>query len=298
MTVADKSGKVVRTLRNLPRDAGVNRTTWDLRLEPPAGGGGGRGGSGAPAAAGGGRGGRGAPAAPDVATPDEEPGGEGRGGGRGGAAGIAVLPGDYTVTLTVGDKKFSKPLHVEIDPRVKVAEADLVAQFNASTKMQALAERVGQVIASVDDIARQLTALSDQLRPAGGGRGARTGADSTSVMQQGGGGATAAAYVAVQTALTKLRSFRDDELARPLPGLGYRQYPRLREEVQTLSGMIGRAVAAPTDPSMGRMTELEGETTQAEAKLNAIITDDVTKINGMLTGVPHVITRPAPRVVP
>ena len=62
--------------------------------------------------------------------------------------------------------------------------------------------------------------------------------------------------------------------------------------------MIGRAIAPPTDPAMGRMKELESETVQAEAKLNAIITDDVTKINGMLTGMPHVIARPAPRVVP
>src|SRR5207249_5148457 len=139
---------------------------------------------------------------------EEAAGGEGRGGGggRGGAGGIAVLPGDYTVTLVVGDKRLSKPLHVEVDPRVKVAEAELVAQYNAATAMQALAARVNQVVTEVDDLTRQLTMLSEQLRPAGGGgRGGR--GDSTSVMQQG-GGASPAAIAAVQTALTKLKSFR------------------------------------------------------------------------------------------
>src|SRR5437763_4430901 len=106
--------------------------------------------------------------------------------------------------------------------------------------MQALATGVNQVVTEVDALTRQLTMLSQQLRPAvGGGRGGRNG-DSASVVQQS--VASPAAIAAVQTALTKLKAFRDDELARPLQGLGYRQYPRLREEVQTLSGMIGRAI--------------------------------------------------------
>jgi photosystem II stability/assembly factor-like uncharacterized protein len=275
ITVADKSGRLVRTLRNLPRDTGVNRTTWDLRMDTPpqlAAAGGGRGGG---RAGGGGEG-----------AGEGEPG-EGRGGGRGGGP-INVLPGDYTVTLAVGDKKLTKPLRVENDPRVRVTDAELVAQYTSSTSMQALSVRVAQIVSQVDDIMRQLTALSEQLRPAAGGR--------AGVAQQG--EAMSAAYAAVNAAMTKLKTFKDDELARPLPGLGYRQYPRLREEAQTLSGMIGRAPAPPTDPQMLRAKELEAETTQAEAKLQAIINDDIRKVNSLLTGMPHVITAPAPRVVP
>ena len=44
----------------------------------------------------------------------------------------------------------------------------------------------------------------------------------------------------VDTTVKELRHFRDSVLARPLAGLGYRQYPRLREEVQTVSGMVSR----------------------------------------------------------
>jgi photosystem II stability/assembly factor-like uncharacterized protein len=290
ITIADKSGKVVRTMRNLPRDDGVNRTTWNLAYDPPAApaGGGGRGAG----AGGGGRGGRGAgageaPPPPGAGgepgtTPDEGETPAGRG-GRGGGGGIAVLPGEYTVTLAVGDKRVSKPVHVEADPRVKVTDAELVAQYNAAVVIQALAGRVNQVVAQVDDLLRQLTALTEQLRPGG-------------VTQQGAN--SAAAFTAVQAATTKLRAFKDDELARPLPGLGYRQYPRLREEVNTLSGMVGRAQAPPTDPQMARAKELEAETTQAEAKLASIVSDDIGKVNQLLTGMPHVITRPAPKVIP
>jgi hypothetical protein len=154
--------------------------------------------------------------------------------------------------------------------------------------MQALGVRVAQIVTQVDDIMRQLTALSEQLRPAAGRGG--PGASQSDAM--------AAAAAAVTAAMTKLKTFRDDELARPLPGLGYRQYPRLREEVQSLSGVIARAPAPPTDPQTLRVRELEAETTQAEAKLQAIINDDIRKVNSLLSGMPHVITAPAPRVVP
>jgi len=45
----------------------------------------------------------------------------------------------------------------------------------------------------------------------------------------------------VTQALEALKTFKDEELARPIPGLGYRQYPRLREDVQSLSGYLTRA---------------------------------------------------------
>src|SRR5207247_912642 len=107
--------------------------------------------------------------------------------------------------------------------------------------------RVNQIVTQVDDLMRQLTALQEQLRSA----------TASGVTQQGGN--TAAALTAVQTAISKLRQFRDDELARPLPGLGYRQFPRLREEVNSLSGVVARAIAPPTDQAVGRMKELDVE---------------------------------------
>jgi photosystem II stability/assembly factor-like uncharacterized protein len=75
----------VRTPESLSTAAGMNRWIWDLRSTPaarPAGGGGGGGGF-----------------------------------GRGGAA--LVLPGVYTVKLTVGGNSYTQPLIVKMDPRTK-----------------------------------------------------------------------------------------------------------------------------------------------------------------------------------
>ncbi len=64
--------------------AGMHRWIWDLRPTPP---------------------------------PRPAGGGGGFGGGRGGAA--TVLPGTYTVRLSVGGKSYTQPLIVKLDPRTK-----------------------------------------------------------------------------------------------------------------------------------------------------------------------------------
>jgi hypothetical protein len=74
----------VRTPEQLSTAAGTHRWIWDLRPTPP------------PRPAGGGGGGF---------------------GGRGGA--LPVLPGTYTVQLTVNGKRYNQSLMVKMDPRAK-----------------------------------------------------------------------------------------------------------------------------------------------------------------------------------
>ena len=77
MTITDDTGKQIRRLDSVAKDAGVHRVLWNLRPDPAA------------AAAGAAAGGRGAGGA----------GGGGGGGGRGGGFGALVDPGHYTATL-------------------------------------------------------------------------------------------------------------------------------------------------------------------------------------------------------
>jgi hypothetical protein len=86
-------------------------------------------------------------------------------------------------------------------------------------------------------------------------------------------------------------------LARPIAGLGYRQYPRLREEVQTISGMISRPQWPITEGEKLRSGELTVESDEAQRRLDTIVRDRIGKINDMLKGTQHVITPTAPRVV-
>ena len=128
-----------------------------------------------------------------------------------------------------------------------------------------------------DDLLGQLTSLQTQLRRAQG---------SPTVLAN------------IDTTVKELRHFRDSVLARPLAGLGYRQYPRLREEVQTVSGMVSRPMMPPTQGELLRMGELKTEADQAQARLDAIIQNRVMKINQALTSTPHVITPQQRPIIP
>ncbi len=288
--VADASGRVVRRFRRVADDSGVNRVTWDLRYDAPAGGGGfgGRGqGQGVVQGAGAGADTslaalRERRRAAEAAGVDEAAGfgGGGGGGGFGGVGAPAVLPGTYQVTMIVGGKRYTKPVTVQNDPRVEMTPAQVTAQHDAALQLQALTQRVTRVVASTDDMITQLTAVQATLR-----RSPR--AENT-----------AAALTEIDSTVKDLRQFRDSVLARPLQGLGYRQYPRLREEVQTVSGMVSRPQWPVTDGEKLRSGELKVETDDAQVRLDGIIRDRVGKINELLKGTQHVITPQAARVIP
>jgi photosystem II stability/assembly factor-like uncharacterized protein len=253
--IADREGKAVRTLRNAPRAAGVNQLVWDLRYD------------GAPQEAvteegegrGGGRGGAGG-------------GGRGgRGGGRGGGGAPSVVPGEYTVTLRAGGRDLTKPIRVDLDPRANVTTADLVAQRDLAINLRDLGGRVTMVIDRTNDLMTQLTALIENIR--------RNAPGEREALNE------------AEAALVDLRKLRDEKLLRPLQGLGYRQYPRLREEVNSLQGAVARTVTRPTDAQALRHGELVSETTQVQQELQGIVTGRIAKLNGLLKNLPHILIR-------
>src|ERR1019366_8854909 len=201
-------------------------------------------------------------------------------GGRVGGGGIMALPGTYTVTLLVEGKRYTKTVDVSLDPRSDMTPAQQAAQYTAALAMQDLASRVNRIVNSVDDVTRQLTALQVTLRAA------PRDSSSSNALQ---------ALTEVGISLAQLKQFKDSVLARPLPGLGYRQYPRLREEVQTISGMVSRPMMPPTAGEMLRSSELTTENNQAQARFDGIMQDHVMKINDLLKNTPHVMIVAPPR---
>ena len=70
-----------------------------------------------------------------------------------------ILPGDYTVALTVDGKTFNQPLNVTMDPRVKSSAADLQEQFDLSWQLYQLRLKLAPIGKKFDEIAEQLTKL-------------------------------------------------------------------------------------------------------------------------------------------
>ena len=278
INVTDKAGKAIRTLRNVPRAAGMNRFVWDLRHDGAVGGGG----------RGGGRGNQEGPGEGEA---------EGGGGGRfgGGGAGPWVVPGDYTVTLRAAGKQLARTVNVSMDPRVPTTTEDLQLQLDAALALRELTSRANATVDRANSLVTQLTALQDRLK-----RSAPVRSTSTSDGQDQNAGAgpsvtprqppAADLLPLVTSALDAVKKLRDDDLTRPYPNMGYRQYPRIREEINSLSSAVSRAPVRPTEGQALRLKELTQELDRAVAALNRIQTEQVGRINEMMKAAPYIQT--------
>jgi photosystem II stability/assembly factor-like uncharacterized protein len=112
LTITDGSNRIVRTMRVSPR-RGLNRVSWDLRMDPPLG----------------------------EPPPDAAPNAFG-----GSPQGPGVLPGTYTVTLQVPrlGRELKAPLKVEADPRINVSDADRRTRMTALMKLYELQRALGR----------------------------------------------------------------------------------------------------------------------------------------------------------
>ncbi len=70
-----------------------------------------------------------------------------------------VMPGKYTVVLVVNGQKFTQPLTVEMDPRVKTSIADLQKQFDLSNEVYQDLMTLQPVVDRADAIREQLKAM-------------------------------------------------------------------------------------------------------------------------------------------
>jgi hypothetical protein len=76
-----------------------------------------------------------------------------------------VMPGNYTIKLTVGGKTYTQPLVVRMDPRVKTSTADLQQQFDKSMQAYREAMDASNALGQVRDLEKQVAARksSDKL---------------------------------------------------------------------------------------------------------------------------------------
>jgi prefoldin subunit 5 len=208
--------------------------------------------------------------------------------------GPAVVPGEYTITLRAGGKQLSKTVRVGIDPRVKISDADLAAQLDAALKLRDLTSTLNKLVANIDDLTKQLTALGETMRKvpeAGATTAGRAGDGDRGGPVAATAGQSENAMADINAALDELKKLRAT-LVREAP-FGYRYPPKLREEVQSLMGSITSAIAPPTEPQLLRLREVTDETQKAVADLNPIISGSIRRVNEKLSNQPHVITGPA-----
>ena len=74
-----------------------------------------------------------------------------------------VLPGIYSIVLTVGDQRYRAPLVVQLDPRVHTSNADLRAQLTFSESLCAALEQASTAYGEEKSAHDQLDALARRL---------------------------------------------------------------------------------------------------------------------------------------
>jgi len=82
----------------------------------------------------------------------------------------------------------------------------------------------------------------------------------------------------------------DNEVRRPPNGMGYRDWPRLLEQLRFVAGGINGAQARPTEGQLEVLTEVEQATQRRAAELTTIINTTISELNQLLQGQPKILT--------
>jgi photosystem II stability/assembly factor-like uncharacterized protein len=131
LEILDKSGKVIRERKNFPREAGLNRIAWDLRLEGP--------------------------------RPRRERRAEQDFFGRG-PRGPQVLPDIYSVRLMFNSQAYEKPIMVQLDPMVNVSSDDLTLQLQYSLRLREMQSFVNDGLSALDMLKEQLESRKETIK--------------------------------------------------------------------------------------------------------------------------------------
>ena len=199
---------------------------------------------------------------------------EGSGGGGGfffgGGGGPPASPGTYTATLVVGDQELSKDFELRGDPNVQASQADYEARLAAALEARDLESRINNMVNTLIDLDEQVEGLLSSI----GGKGL---ANESAIRSKAG---------EAQQQIDDL----ENELRRPLPRMGYRQWPRLAEQISRLARSMNSAQARPTDGQLEVLGEIEVQAEQRANELTTLINTTIVELNELLGDAPKIMS--------
>jgi photosystem II stability/assembly factor-like uncharacterized protein len=221
----------VHPAETLSAEAGMHRWVWDVRYAS-VGGGGGRGGG---------------------------------GGFFGGGGGLWVLPGAYTVKLTVNGQTYAQPLEVKMDPHVKTATLALQRQFEVAQQVQEKQAAVNHARQEVAHVRDQIGALKKQ---AGGNVQLVSALDALDKKTAEVGGVQAVAS--------------PDSSGVGEPSSDFSSLLFLNGELGQISGAIEGADSAPGEQVLHAWQVTQKKADTALGKWNAVKSGDLAAVNTQL----------------
>jgi photosystem II stability/assembly factor-like uncharacterized protein len=179
-----------------------------------------------------------------------------------GGSGPPVAPGSFSATLEVAGQSLSKTFLVRGDPAVETSQADYEARTAAALRSREIQSSLNRMIGQVVDLRSQVSALQEAIQ----------GKDLEERI-------TPLADAAAEA----LEAF-ENTLRRPPPRMGYRQYPRLSEQLSfAVRGFTG-SQARPTEGQLQVVGEVAAAIEEARQTFRGIIDGPIADLNGALEG--------------
>ena len=171
--------------------------------------------------------------------------------------GPTVVPGEYSVRLTVDGKSMTSLLTVKMDPRVKVSTEELQQQFQLATELSAMLSASSEAVQQAKSLRAQLKTLSAQ--------------------------ATGNLKEAISQLDAKLQQLADGPDkppagAAPPPALG-----SINDDTATLYGLVNGADAAPTPAMVTATRKIAGDFTPLMKTWDAVKATDIVALNRQLS---------------
>jgi len=232
-------GEVLRTLKDVGKKAGVNRVSWDLRGEP--------------------------------AKPRHEDDGGRHGGFFGPPGGPYVLPGTYTVRLTVDGESWETPVEVGVDPTVDASEEGLREQHDVVRTLTDLQTEMNGVLRGVDAIRAQVKDRRETAKALE----VELGEDAETALKD------------LEEKLKELVGSLAREEGERFWSVG----PRLVENLGGLGRELDGGFGAPTAAQKEYFAELEAEVEAARTAWRTIREETLPQVNTALgaAGIPGVL---------
>lgn len=186
-----------------------------------------------------------------------------------GPAGPPASPGTYTATLVLGETELSREFELRGDPNVEATQSDYDARLRAALQARDLQSRINDMINTAIDLREQTEHMLASI-------------DGKGLSNEG------AIREVAGEALERLGAL-EDQLRRPPPRMGYRQWPRLSEQLRFVSQGINGAQARPTEGQLAVLARIEEETEARAAEVTELVQTVIAELNRLLEDQPKIL---------
>jgi hypothetical protein len=170
--------------------------------------------------------------------------------------GASVLPGTYTVKLTVAGQTYTQPLNIKMDPRVRASPDDLKAQFEMEMKIVEEMHQDFQALVQVRSLRKKLKDLQTTGKPKL--QAAIADLDKKAAELEGTPGGYGATFLSTPEG---------------------RSLARLNTALKNLLGIVDSADAAPTSQAVATFADVHKALADELARWTEIQNTDVQALN-------------------